>query len=109
MNELNVVKIKIHTTNGYDNVDIELNVADDDNTAGTITYYAEVCKKAVQNMTEYVNMDNEQPVQQTIKEGNASPKQRSILLKNGYTEAQIDAMGQKEAAEAVKTIFESKM
>ena len=28
------MKIKIHTTNGYDDVDIEINVPDDDNAGG---------------------------------------------------------------------------
>lgn len=108
MNELNILKIKIHTTNGYDDVDVEINVPDDDNAGGTIEYYANVCKQAVQKMTSYVEHSEKPEVKQTIKEGNASPKQRQILLRNGYSDAQIDAMGQKEASEAVKEIFASK-
>ena len=108
------ITYELIASNGYDS--IKANVTLDFGNGGfhhntVITGILNDMKSIVQNVgNEYITKNQvETSVNKTTEKiGNASPKQRQILLRNGYTESQIDAMGQKEASEAVKAIFESK-
>lgn len=98
------ITFRVKISNGYDVVEF------DTTNFSTALNYMGVFKQKIQKLQDYVSVPqgNTQPVQQPVKQGTASPKQRQILLRHGYTEAQIDAMGQKEAADAIKEIFSSK-